>query len=137
MKLSIFSAFFFLLSNLAFAHGEDKLGPNGGYVRMPGAFHTEIIPDGKNILKVFLLDMQWKNASVAKSDLAVTLNNKAKAKCEIKENYYLCTFPDSVDLSKKGELKILAQREDQKGMEVLYTLPLKLVGVDDGHGKHK
>ncbi|MBC7467273.1 MAG: hypothetical protein H7256_14880 [Bdellovibrio sp.] len=137
MNLSACASIFFLISSFACAHGEDKFGPNGGYVRMPGAFHTEITPFGKNKLKVFLLDIQWKNPSVVKSDLNVTLNNKAKAKCEIKENYYLCAFPASVDLSKKGELKVLAQREDQKGIEVLYPLPFKLEVVDDGHGKQK
>lgn len=36
----------------SFAHGEGKPGPNGGEIRMPGAFHTEAITVEKNKLKV-------------------------------------------------------------------------------------
>ncbi len=117
---------FLLISNFVFAHGEDQAGPHGGFVRMPGAFHTELIVDGVNKLKVYLLDIEWKNPSVLKSDLQVTHNNKNKASCEALQNYYVCTFTKNVNLLKKGELKVLAQREEQKGMEVFYKLPLKL-----------
>lgn len=136
MNRVIFTAISLLVSNMALAHGEDKFGPNGGFVRMPGAFHTELVPVDKNNLKIYLLDIQWKNPSVVNSKLVVRLNKKTKAKCEVKENYFSCVFPKSVDLTKKGELKVLAEREEQKGMEVSYPLPLKLEIVDDGHGGH-
>lgn len=113
-------------STLAIAHGEDKYGPHRGFVRMPGAFHTELVPVGKNKLKVYLLDIQWKNPSVVKSKVQIKYNDKIDATCEVKENFYDCTFPKSVNLSKKGELKVTAEREEQKGMEVTYALPLKL-----------
>ena len=125
-------------ASFCLAHGEDKPGPNGGFIRMPGAFHTELIPDGKNKLKVYLLDIQWKNPSVLNSSLEISLKNKKtiKAKCEITENYYSCVFPDTVDLTKKGELKVAAQRENQKGMEVMYPLPFKFEAVADPHKGH-
>lgn len=125
-----------IISSLAYAHGEDKPGPNGGFIRMPGAFHTELVPMGKNILKVFLLDINWKNPSVTKSSLQITHNGKSKADCKIQEKYYQCAFSKSVDLTKKGELKVSAQREEQKGAEVTYSLPLKIEVIDDGHGGH-
>lgn len=126
-----------MISNFAIAHGEDKYGPHRGFVRMPGAFHTEIVPVGKNKLKVFLLDIQWKNPSVINSKLQIKYNGKLNAQCEIQDNFYACVFPNSVNITKKGELKVVAQREDQKGMEVSYPLPLKLEVVNDGHGgKH-
>jgi hypothetical protein len=56
---------------------------------------------------------------------------------KIKEKYYLCEFPKGVDLTKKGELSIEAQRENQKGNQVSYELPLKLQVIDDGHGDHQ
>ncbi len=126
----------FFASSITFGHGEDKFGPNKGYIRMPGAFHTELVSEGKDKLKVYLLDIQWKNPSVTKSNVQITLNGKEKAQCEIKKNFYLCQFPKTVDLTKKGELKVLAEREEQKGMEVTYPLPLKLEVIDDGHGGH-
>lgn len=115
-----------LLSSFAIAHGEDKYGPHRGFVRMPGAFHTELVLVDKNKLKVFLLDIQWKNPSVANSKLQVKYNNKTNAECKIQDNFYECVFPKSVNLTKKGELKVTAEREAQKGAEAVYTLPLKL-----------
>jgi hypothetical protein len=125
----------FLGSSFSFAHGEDKFGPHRGFVRMPGAFHTELVPIGKNKLRVFLLDIQWKNPSVIKSKVQIKYNGKINADCEIQDNFYSCTFPKTVNLTKKGELKVTAEREDQKGMEVSYPLPLKLEVVSDGHGE--
>ncbi len=134
----LFIATLILKWDFAFAHGEDKPGPHGGFIRMPGAFHTEVVPQGKTELKVFLLDIEWKNPSINKSKLQVTLNDnsKTKAQCSINDNYYLCSFPTSVDLTKKGELKVLPQRDGQKGAEVSYKLPLKFEVIDDGHGGH-
>ena len=127
-----------LRESIVYAHGEDKLGPNGGFIRMPGAFHTEVILLGPNKLKVFLLDINWQNPSVANSSLVVSLrkNKSYKAKCEIKENYYICDFPKGVDITLKGELLVEAKRENQKGNQASYELPLKLQVIDDGHGGH-
>ncbi len=132
MKLVI--CILFLNAHFVFAHGEDKYGPNKGFVRMPGAFHTELVQEGKNKLKVFLLDIQWKNPSVLNSKLQIKYNGKDNADCKIQDNFYTCTFPKSVNLAKKGELKVTAEREDQKGIEVSYKLPLKLEIVNDGQG---
>lgn len=136
MKKIMLCFLFIFSSTIVFAHGEDKLGPNGGFIRMPGAFHTEIIPDGKNKLNVYLLDMQWENPSVVKSNLKVIHNGKTEAACIIKDTFYVCTFPKSINLTKKGKLKLIAEREEQKGMEVSYPLPLKLQAPDDGQGRH-
>ena len=113
---------------LAFAHGEDKKGPNGGFVRMPGAFHTELVLAGKNKIKIFLLDIDWKNPSVLKSNIQVSYSGQTSTDgtCAVQKKYFLCSFPKSVNLYKKGELKITAQREEQKGNQVIYVLPLKL-----------
>ncbi len=123
---------------LTWAHGEDKPGPHGGFIKMPGAFHTEVLAAGKNKLKVYLLDMQWKNPSIVKSELKVTHNKKTKGTCGIKENYYECGFPTSVNLNTKGELSVTAQRDGQVGNEMIYALPLKLEAPknDDHSGHH-
>ncbi|MBK7961785.1 MAG: hypothetical protein IPK04_11675 [Bdellovibrionales bacterium] len=141
MRALIFTSLMTLIlgTGAAHAHGEDKPGPNGGFMRMPGAFHTEVIPLGPNKLKVFLLDINWKNPSVSSSSLRVNLKSKktSQAKCDVQENYYLCEFSKGVDLTRKGELSIEAQRENQKGNKVSYELPLKLQVIDDGHGGHQ
>lgn len=132
----LFSAVVGLLPTLAYAHGEDKLGPNGGFIRMPGPFHTELVLVEKNKLNVYLLNMEWKNPSVKKSSLLIKYNDKIEAQCKIQRNFYSCTFPNSVDLTRKGELKVTAEREQQNGMEVSYPLPFKLEGVKDEHSGH-
>lgn len=140
MRKLIFTLLMTLIleEGVVYAHGEDKLGPNGGFIRMPGAFHTEVIPLGPNKLKVYLLDINWGNPSVLDSSLSMNLRSKetSQAKCEVQENYYLCEFPMGVDLTKKGELSVEAQRENQKGNNVSYELPFKLQDIDDGHGGH-
>lgn len=140
MKTMIFTFLMTLIigKDAAYAHGEDKLGPNGGFIRMPGAFHTEVVPHGPNKVKVFLLDIEWKNPTVLNSSLSASLKSKktSQGKCEIQKNYYLCNFPDEVDLSKKGQLTITAKRDNQTGNEVSYELPLKLQKIDGGHSSH-
>lgn len=127
------------ISTLALAHGEDKPGPHGGFIRMPGGFHTEILPVDKNKLKVYLLDINWQNPSIKESSLDVSFGNNAdRATCDRKENlFYLCSFSKKTDLTKKGKLTVTSMREGQKGNAVTYDLPLNLKAIDDGHnGKH-
>ena len=60
--------------SLVFAHGMNKPGPNGGEIRMPGPFHTEAKAEGANKLKVYLLDMNFKNPVTANSSVEVTFS---------------------------------------------------------------
>ena len=119
-----------LWSQLTFAHGENKLGPNGGYIKMPGAFHTEIVPLTPNSLKVYLLDMSWKNPTTLNSSLDLSHYNgkTTKAKCSLEKDHYLCQFNKSIDLKLKGGLTLSAKRENKDGIPVTYELPLKLRG---------
>lgn len=128
-------------SELSLAHGEDKAGPNGGFIRMPGAFHTELVLEGKNILKVYLLDMQWKNPSVSKASLQIMFSGKksTKADCVASEINFVCTFPKNIDLTTNGKLSVQAKREGEKGSEVTYPTPLKLEAASTevmDHSKH-
>jgi hypothetical protein len=117
----------FLIGDMVVAHGEDKAGPHGGSIRMPGAFHTEVVLVNKNQIKVFLLDSNWENPSSVDSSVSVTFNNgkKAVAQCEKKENAFICTFDSAIDLKTKGKLLVTATREKQKGNVAEYATPLK------------
>lgn len=127
-----------IITSQAGAHGEERLGPNGGYIKMPGAFHTELVPAGKNAFKVFLLDIEWKNPSTKNSSVVLSFHSASKieAKCGVEKNFYLCNFDSKVDLTKKGELILQAKREGQVGNEAKYALPLTLESETD-HSKHK
>lgn len=128
MKNMLYFILISILSTSAFSHGEDKLGPHKGYIRMPGAFHTEVVPVGKNEIKVFLLDIEWKNPSVARSEVKASIISEktTEAICVTKETYFLCSFPKQINLKKKAELQVLANREGQIGAVAKYNLPLKL-----------
>ncbi len=112
---------------LALAHGEDRHGPNGGFIRMPGAFHTEVVPQGAGQIRVYLLDIDWKNPSVDRSSVNAKLTDKniQVAKCSPEANYFVCGFEKPASLA-RGRLVIEATREGQKGNAVTYPLPLKL-----------
>lgn len=129
---------FLLSSNLVFAHGEDVAGPNGGFIKMPGSFHTEIVPEGKNKLKVFLLDMKWENPLIADSKVTLTYVGKINEQviCQPQQNYFTCEFSKNIDINNEAQLKVLATRNSQKGGEVTYMLPLKITIKNDDHSSH-
>lgn len=109
---------------IAFSHGEDKLGPHQGFIKMPGAFHTEVVLEGPRSLKVFLLDMNWKNPSVKDSEVQIL--EPVGATCKIEDDYFRCALPEGFDGTKKGKLKLATTREKQKGNSAIYDLPLAL-----------
>ena len=113
-----------LASAQTWAHGESLPGPYGGFISMPGAFHVELVPIGGTRLKVYLLDVQFKNPTAKDSSVGL-LHGSTAANCRKRENYFVCELPDSVDLKKPGKLTITAVREKQVGNTVAYTLPLK------------
>lgn len=127
MSISIFSKF-------AFAHGENIPGPHGGYIRMPGAFHTELLPE-KDGYRVFLLDINWKNPSVMDSSVSAVLvinSKKTELICNKESDSFFCK-PKSTTA---GILEITAKREGQNGGISSYQLPLKFESPDSKHSQH-
>jgi hypothetical protein len=123
-----------VLSDLAYGHGEEKPGPHGGFIRMPAAFHTEVVPVGKNQIRIYLLDINMKNPTVESSSVKAVLTGKkgSAAKCEARGDFYLCTFSGKSDLN-RGELSIEAKRGGQSGSPVSYKLPLGLQNPKASH----
>jgi hypothetical protein len=109
----------------AFAHGQDKPGPHGGAIQMPGAFHTEVV-DKKTSFEVFLLDINFSNPSVKNSSVeafVVKSGKKSELQCSQGTESFVCKGTNST--GKSGQLHILAKRENSQGNEVVYELPLK------------
>lgn len=115
------------ISYKAFAHGEDKPGPHGGFIKMPGAFHTEVVPVNENTFKLYLLDISfaapittnsWVKASV------VTGDKKSEADCKESTDFFLCVLPKGTNL-KSGKLEVQAKRSDAQGISMGYELPLQ------------
>lgn len=114
------------LTTMAFAHGEDKPGPNGGFIQMPGSFHTEVVPEKDGSFKVYLLNLQNQDPTVKNSSVAATIvsgKKKQKLNCVVMGEHFHCKTKSGV---KSGTLVILANREGAVGIEAKYKLPLKL-----------
>ena len=113
-----------LLAGLnATAHGEDKPGPHGGQIRMPGAYHTEVIarPDG---FQVYLLDISFQKPTVSNSHIKASLESNGKVvnlKCETHPDHFFCPVAGT---PKRGRLIIESTRDNSKGNLAQYTLPL-------------
>jgi hypothetical protein len=115
------------LSHIVYAHGEDELGPHKGYIKMPGAYHVEVITN-KDKLDIMLLDVNFKNPTVLNSHMKAKIKNDNEIhilKCETMDNYYSCAI-DAALLNSKGVLVIESERQFAEGMPVEYALPLKL-----------
>ncbi len=126
MKI-ICTAIILLSTSLALAHGEDKPGPSGGHIRMPGGFHTELTLDDHQGAHIFLLDMNFKNPTVKDSEIKMKFVSGKKEvpfSCSIMGGNHFHCVPKS-QYASKGELKIIATREKAVGQEVTYKLPLE------------
>ena len=124
-----------------FAHGEDKFGPNGGYLKMPAGFHTEVVPEKDGKLKVYLLDINFKNPTVKNSKVTASVNNGSKKDftCKAKRDHFICDTTKA-ELA-KGTLNITAERSSVKASEAVYELPLALAKPgtemkEEDHGSH-
>lgn len=119
----------------AFAHGEEKPGPHGGHIRMPGAFHTEVVKE-KEGYRIYLLDINWKNPSVLDSSVSASIHageKKTDLNCSKESDSYFCKS----SLPQKGDLNINAKREGQTGGVATYKLPLKFEMPLSETQKHK
>lgn len=117
-----------LIGSQAFAHGEDAPGPNGGHIRMPGAFHTEVLYDAKTQdLHVYLLDIHFQNPTIQDSSVGATFQSGKEQigyHCATMDGNHFHCVPGK-KFNPKGELVIKATRENAVGNEAVYKFPLK------------
>lgn len=117
----------YLLSTGLFAHGMNKPGPHNGYVRMPGSYHVELVPESAGY-RVYFLDMQFKDISikdatatmVIKSDQAGTLNCKKEAE------YFLCPVEKKI-LKNAKEIVLETSINGKTKSGSRYSLPLSFM----------
>lgn len=114
------------ISSQAFAHGEDKPGPHGGFIKMPGAFHIEVVPINENTFKLYLLDMSFAAPMTANSRVKASVvagDKKTEANCEESTDFFRCVLPKGISL-KTGSLEVEAKRDKDQGISMHYALPL-------------
>lgn len=122
--LALFS---FIFSTASLAHGEDALGPHKGYVKMPGAYHVEVVP-GENKIDIILLDINFKNPTVLNSYVKAQIksrNSSYSLECEALDNHFSCPVSSRL-LAKKGSLYVESERQLAEGTRLEYALPLRL-----------
>ncbi len=129
------------------AHGEDKLGPHKGYIRMPGSFHTEVTQQSPTSFVVYLLDMHWKNPTTHQSEVTAYVmrptdqNNSASQKipliCTTHRNSYLCQTTQGAATQPGDQLLLKATRAGQAGGIATYDLPLRLTKTNTSHSAHR
>jgi len=126
LRLLVF-AFSGVIASPLFGHGENKPGPNKGYIRMPGAFHTEVVPNGDDSFTVFLLDVHFKNPTTERSSVVASINIGTVVTpvvCAPKDSVFECTLPKNTKLT-EGTLEIVATRQGSvAGGPARYLLPL-------------
>ena len=120
-----------MLTPVARSHGEDKVGPNGGEIRMPGAFHVEMKQRGREF-EVYLLDMDFKDPvtvdssvdiQVMKPDTAAPISVACRTTRAAKPPHFVCLNP-KYKPAPGDILKVQAKRGPSVGTEAEYKLPL-------------
>ncbi len=116
-------------STQIYAHGMNKLGPNKGYISMPGTFHTEVVPEVNGNLKIYLLDINFENAVTQNSSVELSYahqNDKVVFTCSPIKDFFNCNTNKKIDLT-KGKLLLKAVRQNVKASNIAeYQLPLSL-----------
>lgn len=117
-------------SSAIFAHGENIAGPHQGYIRMPGAFHTEVVPNGEKHFKIYLLDFQFAEPTTEDSKVKVNFtvipSLPKDVACTAEIEYFACHL-DSNSKLERGVLAIRPTRLGIAGTEASYMLPLNFV----------
>lgn len=120
-----------ITTQFVMAHGMDKLGPNKGYIRMPGAFHTELVQSGREV-KVWLLDVNLKDPLTHESSVLLTVQrgevNLQTEECKVEQNYFKCSLATAGELQKGDKLVVKANRGPAKGGDAIYKYPFTLKG---------
>jgi hypothetical protein len=127
----------------SWAHGEDKLGPHQGFIRMPGAFHVELVQGTtNNRFFVYLMDVGNKNPIVNNSSVSLTFKSSDSKIitfiCRPKSEFFDCN--NSSDLkAQTGTIIVKANRNGAVGKEAEYPLPLQLTKIKPiiDHDAHK
>lgn len=138
MKFSIIFLLSTLISYKAFAHGEDKPGPNNGFIRMPGTFHTELVPETDGNFRVYLFDVNNKNPAVKDSSVEFKVKDGKSVvsfKCLPMDDHFLCANEKKITDFKKAQIVIKAKRLGVKGTEAVYDFPLTSVKPEVDHSK--
>jgi hypothetical protein len=130
MKYKRMNWIFLFTVSKVFAHGMNELGPNQGFINMPGNYHTELVALKNGTFKVYLIDINFKNPTIVNSSVdlkLVTNKNTIDFNCSPNPaNYFLCSSDKVKKLPKSGKIEIKSMREKSQGGLSSYDLPSEL-----------
>lgn len=112
------------LSSVAFGHGEDKPGPHGGKIAMPGAFHVEFLQKPSGV-QLYLLDIEFKNPTVRESSVTAALrrtNKETVLDCKAGSDSFDCRLPKGNSFAAGDEVLVTATRQGNKGVQVAFAV---------------
>ena len=134
MKLStlIISLQIFLMFNQDI-YAVEVLGPHGGYYRMSGRNHIELVPKLNGEFSVYLLDLRLENPTVKNSSVNVKVgddkdkdkNKLATLDCITMKDHFYCTNKTNIETNSNTKLFLKAKRLGIELEEVSYPLPFK------------
>lgn len=116
-----------LLSQSAFAHGMNKAGPNGGYVRMPGNYHVELVSK-ENTIIVYFLDMMFKPIAIDQASVKLSLkgDKSFKTDCVKEAASFKCDLKTE-SLKNYKEATLESTRDGKAIATSTYKLPLSFM----------
>ena len=116
-------------AQFAHSHGLNKPGPHGGFIKMPGTFHTELVPLSENEWKIYLLDENIKNPTVKNSSIsgaAKLRDGQTPLTCKVVEDFFLCTLQATGPKETPTKLQFESKRSGGPLGVSIYQLPLDL-----------
>lgn len=114
-----------LISSFAFGHGEDRPGPHGGLIQMPGGFHTELLRVSGTQFKVYLLDENWKDPVVENSGVTASVQRKGERtvlSCKPDKDFFRCDLPKGRGVKNGETLIIDGNRKGMPGVSASYRV---------------
>lgn len=115
------------LAQGAYAHGMNKAGPNGGYIRMPGNYHVELVSKEKALM-VYFSDMIFKPISIEQASVSVSLkgNKSFKTECVKEAASFKCDLKGE-SLKNYKEVSLESTRDGKVVATSTYKLPLSFM----------
>ena len=116
-----------LLSQTALGHGMNKAGPNGGYVRMPGNYHVELVSKEKAVI-VYFLDMMFKPITIDQASVKLSLkgDKSFKTDCVKETASFKCDLKNE-SLKNYQEVTLESTRDGKTIATSTYKLPLSFM----------
>lgn len=118
-------ALILLYSSSLLSHGMNKPGPHNGYIRMPGAFHVELV-DGNNQYQVYLLDINFKKLNHVDSSVSIIFKGKQnkESSCRMTNEFFVCEKPKN-EFIEFQEILIKTILKNKIEKVATYRLPLE------------